>query len=94
MYAIRSYYEQDAGQDNGSLKIYGTIDIRDANLAFTEQERLTEVLVDEGDSVAAGVITSYSIHYTKLYDPKILGAQYKGLEIFFPIYLILAKIDN
>jgi len=55
-YYSKLWKEQDAGQDNGSLKIYGTIDIRDANLAFTEQERLTEVLVDEGDSVAAGQI--------------------------------------
>ncbi|SHO43541.1 efflux RND transporter periplasmic adaptor subunit [Desulfopila aestuarii] len=59
--ATAGYYSklwkgQDAEQENGNLKIYGTIDIRDANLAFTEQERLTEVLVDEGDSVAAGQV--------------------------------------
>ncbi|MCB2218644.1 efflux RND transporter periplasmic adaptor subunit [Desulfofustis glycolicus] len=49
---------RDGQQDNGTLKIYGTIDIRDASLAFTEQERLTEVLVDEGDSVAAGQVVA------------------------------------
>jgi len=59
--ATAGYYNkiwkgQDGEQENGSLKIYGTIDIRDANLAFNEQERLTEVLVDEGDSVAAGQV--------------------------------------
>jgi len=43
-------------QDNGVLKIYGTIDIRDANLAFNDEERITEVLVEEGDSVAPGQV--------------------------------------
>jgi len=36
------------------LKIYGNIDIRDANLAFNEQERITQVFVEEGDRVTAG----------------------------------------
>jgi len=59
--ATAGYYsnlwkDQDTQSDNGNLKIYGTIDIRDANLAFTEQERVTEVLVDEGDSVSAGQV--------------------------------------
>jgi len=40
--------------ENGTLKIYGTIDIRDASLAFNEQERITEVLAEEGDRVQAG----------------------------------------
>ena len=59
--ATAGYYsnlwnDQDTQADNGNLQIYGTIDIRDANLAFTEQERVTEVLVDEGDSVSAGQV--------------------------------------
>jgi HlyD family secretion protein len=44
-------------KDNPSateLKIYGNIDIRDANLAFNEQERIAQVLVEEGDRVTAG----------------------------------------
>lgn len=41
---------------NGSLAIYGTIDLRDASLAFNEQERISEVLVEEGELVAAGQI--------------------------------------
>lgn len=38
------------------LKIYGNIDIRDANLAFNEQERIARVLVEEGDRVTAGQV--------------------------------------
>lgn len=38
------------------LKIYGNIDIRDANLAFNEQERIARVLVEEGDRVKKGQV--------------------------------------
>ena len=41
---------------DGNLKIYGSVDIRDANLAFIEQERIAEVLVEEGDRVEAGQV--------------------------------------
>ncbi|MFV0437301.1 MAG: efflux RND transporter periplasmic adaptor subunit [Desulfopila sp.] len=44
------------GVDDGTLKIYGTIDIRDTNLAFNDQERVAEVLVEEGDQVARGQV--------------------------------------
>ncbi len=36
--------------------LYGNIEIRQASLAFTEQERITEVLVEEGQSVASGQV--------------------------------------
>ena len=38
------------------MKIYGTVDIRDVSLAFSEQERIIEVLVEEGDRVKAGQV--------------------------------------
>ena len=41
-----------------TLKIYGTIDIRDLQLAFTEQERLTELLVEEGDRIERGQVVA------------------------------------
>ncbi len=46
-------------KDNPSateLKIYGNIDIRDANLAFNEQERIAEIFVEEGDRVKKGQV--------------------------------------
>jgi HlyD family secretion protein len=46
---------EDAGA-GGELKLYGTIDIRDASLAFTEQERISEVLVEEGERIDAGQV--------------------------------------
>ena len=44
---------------NGSgteLKIFGNIDIRKADLAFNEQERIAGVLVEEGDRVSKGQV--------------------------------------
>jgi HlyD family secretion protein len=38
------------------LKIYGNIDIRDANLAFNEQERIAEIFVEEGNRVKKGQV--------------------------------------
>ena len=38
------------------LTVYGNIDIRDANLAFNEQERIDRIFVEEGDSVTAGQV--------------------------------------
>ncbi|MGD9333919.1 MAG: efflux RND transporter periplasmic adaptor subunit, partial [Desulfobacterales bacterium] len=46
-------------KDNPSgteLKVYGNIDIRDANLAFNEKERIARVLVEEGDRVTVGQV--------------------------------------
>ena len=41
-------------QDDGSLKLYGSIDMRTVDLAFEESGRVEEVLVKEGASVKAG----------------------------------------
>lgn len=53
----KRWYDGQSQQEAGNiLKIYGSIDIRDANLAFNEQERITEVLVEEGQRVEPGQI--------------------------------------
>ena len=41
---------------NSPLNLYGNIDIRAADLAFTEQERLTEISVKEGERVTSGQV--------------------------------------
>jgi HlyD family secretion protein len=52
------WQDQNKNQDEnaGIFKIYGTIDIRDASLAFTEQERIETVLVEEGMRVKKGQV--------------------------------------
>ena len=39
---------------DGHIRLYGNVEIRDAQLAFNEQEHVVEVLVEEGDVVQAG----------------------------------------
>jgi HlyD family secretion protein len=43
---------------NTNLHLYGNIDIRKVNLAFTEQERLKEVMVKEGERVTLGQVVA------------------------------------
>jgi len=56
--AYMYWQDQNKKQDEnaGIFKIYGTIDIRDASLAFTEQERIEAVLVEEGMRVKKGQV--------------------------------------
>ena len=41
-------------EESGELRLFGKVDIRDAQLAFFGQERIAEVLVEEGQAVEAG----------------------------------------
>ena len=50
------FIKNNNNPSGAELKIYGNIDIRDANLAFNEQERIAQVLVEEGDRVQAGQV--------------------------------------
>ncbi|MEJ2642740.1 MAG: efflux RND transporter periplasmic adaptor subunit [Desulfosarcinaceae bacterium] len=56
VYGKRWYQQKNEPGGKGSLHIYGTIEIRDANLAFNEQERVAAVLVEEGQRVATGQV--------------------------------------
>jgi HlyD family secretion protein len=56
VFGIRWQKNRESSSANGTLKLYGTIDIRDASLAFPEQERIDQVLVEEGDRVEAGQV--------------------------------------
>jgi len=54
--SVRWYRNEEALKSGGGLKLYGSMDIRDASLAFNEQERIDVVLVEEGDRVEAGQV--------------------------------------
>ena len=56
VFSIRWQKNREGNSSNGILKLYGAIDIRDANLAFPEQERIDQVLVEEGDRVEVGQV--------------------------------------
>ena len=61
MYAIRSYYGSQRGYDLELLKGYGLPKLIDEGENF-------EFIVISPQCPIDIVITSYSIHYTKLYD--------------------------
>ena len=48
------FWETEQQAPGPEIKIFGNIDIRQAGLAFPEQQRIIEVLVQEGDRVTAG----------------------------------------
>jgi HlyD family secretion protein len=53
---VRWFLQAERNQSASELKIYGNIDIRKADLAFNEQERIAQVLVEEGDRVTTGQV--------------------------------------
>lgn len=53
---IRKYLAVEENTVGTELTLHGNIDIRDADLAFNEQERIARVLVEEGDQVSKGQI--------------------------------------
>ena len=82
MYAIRSYYE---GQGNREAAAQDANRILDEEISrYLNMERAKQVaplitaLRENANSVRS-VITSYSIHYTKLYDARYSG-RYLGRQ--------------
>jgi HlyD family secretion protein len=54
VFGYQRMQKDQPAEEGGSLKVYGNIDIRDVALAFTEQERIVEILVEEGQQVEKG----------------------------------------
>jgi len=48
------FWMQRAGTDDGQLRLYGNVDIREVQLAFRQPGRVTKMVFDEGDAVRAG----------------------------------------
>jgi len=53
---VRWFLQAEGNLSASELRVYGNIDIRKADLAFSEQERIAQVLVEEGDRVTAGQV--------------------------------------
>ncbi|MBI5551472.1 MAG: HlyD family efflux transporter periplasmic adaptor subunit [Desulfobacterales bacterium] len=51
---LRHFLNVEEKNAKTHLNLYGNVDIRTAQLAFFEQERIAQVLVEEGDPVTAG----------------------------------------
>lgn len=48
------FFKNEEQGTNGVLRLNGNIDIRTVDLGFNEQERIAEILVEEGQQVSAG----------------------------------------
>lgn len=69
----RWFVNKENKQSETELRIYGNVDIRDANLAFNEQERIARILVEEGDRVKTGQVLAL-LHTDRL-EARISEAQ-------------------
>ncbi|WP_457575967.1 efflux RND transporter periplasmic adaptor subunit [Desulfomarina sp.] len=56
LYSFQKYNNSRQTDESGPLKIFGTIEIRDAALAFNEQERIKEIMAVEGEQVEVGQV--------------------------------------
>lgn len=52
--AYFGWHYSQAERNAGELELYGNVDIRQVSLAFTQSERIGEVLAEEGDQVEKG----------------------------------------
>ncbi|MGA3269170.1 MAG: hypothetical protein ABSE16_20435 [Verrucomicrobiota bacterium] len=52
-FGLGRYWENSKKEQN-QLVLYGNVDLRQVDLAFNNNERITEVLVQEGDKVKRG----------------------------------------
>ena len=57
-FAIASglWWLQQAEHDDGQLRLYGNVDIREVQMAFRQPGRIAQLHFDEGDSVQAGAL--------------------------------------
>ncbi len=49
---------RDPHEELGHIEVFGNVDVRQVNLGFKVPGRLAEVMVDEGDQVAAGAVVA------------------------------------
>jgi HlyD family secretion protein len=50
------FWQLRGGGDQGALRLYGNVDIREVELAFRQPGRVATMAFEEGDSVAAGAV--------------------------------------
>lgn len=50
------WWIQQTDRDDGQLRLYGNVDIREVQMAFRQPGRIAQLYFDEGDPVVAGMI--------------------------------------
>ena len=54
--SLLRYWLQRGDDEDGVLRLYGNVDIREVELAFRQPGRLAQMVFDEGDTVTAGEV--------------------------------------
>jgi HlyD family secretion protein len=87
--AVASYIfqQQRVVVDDGKIKLYGNVDIREAQLSFNSSEHIKELFVQEGDHVIKGQLLA-KLH-TEVLEAQLLQAQAQLLTN----QKMLAKLD-
>jgi HlyD family secretion protein len=87
--AVASYIfqQQRVVVDDGKIKLYGNVDIREAQLSFNSSEHIKELFVQEGDHVIKGQLLA-KLH-TEVLEAQLLQAQAQLLTY----QKMLAKLD-
>lgn len=73
--AVASYIflQQKVSIDNSKIKLYGNVDIREAQLSFNSSEHINQLFVQEGDHVTKGQLLA-TLH-TDVLEAQLLQAQ-------------------
>jgi HlyD family secretion protein len=73
--ALASYIflQQRAVVDDSKIKLYGNVDIREAQLSFNSSEHIKQLFVQEGDHVIKGQLLA-TLH-TEVLEAQLLQAQ-------------------
>lgn len=59
IFSFYEYHEKKQAELAASqLELNGNVDLREVSLAFRNSDRITEILVDEGDTVKKGQVLS------------------------------------
>ncbi|MCJ8500277.1 HlyD family efflux transporter periplasmic adaptor subunit [Desulfatitalea alkaliphila] len=56
--AVWWWFDGDGREADNVVRLFGHVEMRDVRLAFSEQERVAAVLVEEGERVAAGQVVA------------------------------------
>lgn len=56
IFAFRWVFGSFNNKNNSEFKMYGNVELRDVQLSFNEQEKIVELMVDEGKAVKKGQI--------------------------------------
>jgi HlyD family secretion protein len=71
--AVFLVYQREDSSEDGTLQLYGNVDLREVDLTFNNSEHIAELLVQEGDRVSQGQLLA-RLHRERL-EASVAAAQ-------------------